>query len=298
MTSSGLVRPALKGRRVWIALGLTGIYAVCFASIKVGLAFAPPFRFAALRAFLGGIALLAFSYAQGHPVLPHRESWPWLLGLAATATTLSFGAMFLSPGFTSSGVASVLGNTQPLIVIALAWLFLGESMTIANLVSLLIGLAGVVLIAYPPLIGAGAYGFSGAALAVAASGGAAVGSIIVKRARFRRDLLTVTAWQLVLGSLPLWAVSALAERSEPIVWRPAFVAILTFLALAGTSLATAVWYWLVQQEDIGRLSLLLFLVPVFGLAIGTLALREPMGILEGIGAALTVVGVGVAVRQP
>ncbi|MHB0858991.1 MAG: DMT family transporter [Anaerolineae bacterium] len=298
MTNSGLARPTSKGTRVLIALGLTGSYAVCFASIRVGLGFAPPFRFAALRAFLGGTALLAFAYAQSHPVLPHREHWPWLLGLAATATTLSFGAMFLSPGFTSSGVASVLGNTQSLIVMVLAWLFLGESMTIGKLMSLLIGLAGVVLIAYPALIGSGAYGFSGAALAVAASGGAAAGSIIVKRADFRSDLLTITAWQLVLGSLPLGVISTILEANEPTLWRLEFIGLLLFLALVGTSITTAVWYWLIQKEDVGRLSLLLFLVPVFGLAIGTLVLEETIGPLEVIGAVLTMVGVGVAIRQP
>jgi drug/metabolite transporter (DMT)-like permease len=158
-------------------------------------------------------------------------------------------------------------------------------------------LAGVVLIAYPALAGPGAYGFSGAALAIAASGGAAAGSIIAKRANLRRDLLAVTAWQLILGSLPLGAVSAILERNEPVFWRPEFVGLLLFLALAGTSLATAVWYWLIQQEDVGRLSLVLFLVPIFGLAIGTLALQETIGPLEAIGAALTVAGVGVAIRQ-
>lgn len=35
-----------------------------------------------------------------------------------------------------------------------------------------------------------------------------------------------------------------------------------------SAFAIAVWYWLVQRDEVGRLSLLLFLVPVLGIGIG------------------------------
>jgi len=40
-----------------------------------------------------------------------------ILPLGLLATTLTFGAMFASPAYTGAGIASVLGNTQPLIII-------------------------------------------------------------------------------------------------------------------------------------------------------------------------------------
>lgn len=43
---------------MFVALGLTAVYAVCFVAIKAGLAFAPPLLFAGLRAEIAGVVLL------------------------------------------------------------------------------------------------------------------------------------------------------------------------------------------------------------------------------------------------
>lgn len=274
--------------RAAIVLALALVYAACFAIIKAGLAFAPPLRFAGLRALLAGLALLLLAPVVGARVTPERRHWSGLVGLAITATTVSFAGMFLSPGRTATGIASVLGNLQPLILIVLSVWLLGERLTVRKALALGLGLAGVVLISSPAWGGPQGYGLSGPALAIMASGGAAAGSVIVKRMRPGQGLWAVTTWQLILGSLPLLAASALLERTGRIVWSGEFMAALLFLALPGTALASAVWYWLIQYEDVGRLSLFLFLIPLFGLAIGGLILREPVSPLEAAGALLTV----------
>ena len=107
----------------------------------------------------------------------------------------------------------------------------------------------------------------------------------------------------MLGSLPLLALTALVERSERVVWNAEFVGLLLFLALVGTALAYAAWYWLLQREELGHLTMFLFLIPVLGLGIAALAFGERISLLEGIGSALTVaavasVEVGAARRQP
>ncbi len=280
--------------QIAIVVGLTLVYAVCYATIKAGLAFAPPLRFAGLRALLGGVALLVLARATGGSLLFARRNWPWVLALGATATTISFAGMFLSPGRTATGIASVLGNTQPLILVFLAALLLGEAITTRKLLAVALGLVGVAAISYPAWAGPQAYGLSGPLLALAASGGAALGSVIVKRMGPGRDLFAITSWQLILGSLPLLLASAVIERGTPVVWSTQFTAMLLFLALIGTSLATASWYWLLQRHDVSRLSLFLFLVPLFGLAIGALILREPVSLREAIGALLAVGGIGIA----
>jgi len=279
-----------------ILLGLTAIYAACFAVIKAGLAFAPPLLFGGLRALIGGVALLGLIVVLRQPLLPPRESWGGVLALALTATTLGFGAMSLSPGRTGAGIASVLGNTQPLIVAVLAVAFLGERMTRSRWITLALGLTGVTLISWQALAGPDAHGLSGAALALTASAGAAVGSVIFKRMRVTTGLLAITAWQLILGSLPLLAVSALVERQVPVSWNVQFVGQLLFLGLVGTSFVSAAWYWLVQRGELSHLALFLFLVPVFGLGVAALVFGERVSLLESAGLLLTVVGIAVAAR--
>ena len=76
-----------------------------------------------------------------------------------------------------------------------------------------------------------------------------------------------------------------------------FIALLLFLALVGTSFATALWYWLLGRVEVGRLTLFLFLVPVVGLGIAVLALGESVGALTALGALLAVMGIAAVVRE-
>ena len=289
-------------RILWMFL-ITLVYAACFAAIKAGLVYAPPLLFAGLRASIGGVALLAWAFARREPVIPSQVSWKGLLILAFTATTVTFGAMFLSPGRTGAGIASVLGNLQALATVALAAVFLGERLTRGKVLALALGLAGVTLIAYPALTGPDAYGISGPALALAVSISSAFSNVIVKRMQIRTDalyprsLLAITAWQLILGSLPLLAASAWLERGSAVAWNLPFVSLLLFLALAGTSFVTAAWYWMIQREDVGRLATFFFLVPVFGLGIAALAFREAISLFEGAGVVFALVGVGAAIGE-
>jgi drug/metabolite transporter (DMT)-like permease len=283
-------RWAGRARRLLVVLGLTLVYAFCFVAIKAGLAFAPPLRFAGLRGLLGGAALLGLLVARRRPLVPPRDSWPWIIAVAATATTVAFGAMFLSPGRTGAGVAAVLANLQPVIVPVLAAIFLGERMSGGKWAALLLGLAGGVLIATPAF--AGPAGVDGPLLALAASLGLAASSIIVKRMHPLLDVLQVTAWQLVVGSLPLLLVSAITEAGVAIDWNSSFLGLLLFLALPGTAVANAVWYWLIRQGDVGRLTMFFFLIPVLGLLLAAVVFAEPLGLLERIGAGLTLAGIG------
>jgi O-acetylserine/cysteine efflux transporter len=203
--------------------------------------------------------------------------------------------MFLSPGRTGAGVAAVLGNLQPVLVPALAATFLGERMSGGKWTALLLGLAGGILIAAPAF--AGPAGVDGPLLALAASLGLAASSIIAKRMQPQLDVLQLTAWQLVAGSLPLLLVSAITEAGVAIAWNSNFLGLLLFLALPGTAIANAVWYWLIRQGDVGRLSMFFFLVPVLGLLLGATVFAEPIGLLEGIGVGLTLAGIGAVARE-
>jgi drug/metabolite transporter (DMT)-like permease len=276
---------------------LAAVYAVCYATIKTGLAFAPPLRFAGLRALIAGATLLAVIPILRQPLLPPRRFWPGLSALAATGTVFGLGAMFLSPGRTGAGIASVLGNTIPLITIPLAAVFLGERVTRAKAAALVLGFIGVSLIAYPAITDPARYGVLGAILPLTAAMGFAAASVLIKRMDVGNALLPITAWQLLIGAAPLFLLSAWLEGDASIAWTSMFISLLLFLALAGTAFTTVLWYWLLQRDDVGRLSLFLFLVPVLGLAIAVTLFDEAVGGLEAGGVALTIAGIAVVVRE-
>ncbi len=279
------------------ALGLAVLYAACFSAIKAGLPFAPPLRFAGLRALIAGLVLLALLPALGRRLVPARQSWGWVLALAVSTTTVAFAAMFLSPGQAGAGIASVLGNMQPVVVIALAAPFLGERLTRGKLAALGLGLLGVALIGSSALAASDAYGVTGPAFALLASVAVAAGTVLAKRMGAQPNLVAIAAWQLILGSLPLLAGSALLERGSGVVWNAELVALLLFLALAGTALPTPVWYGLVRQDDVGRLTLFFFFAPVIGLGLAAAIFGERVTLPEGLGVLLALAGIALAARE-
>lgn len=151
--------------------------------------------------------------------------------------------------------------------------------------------------AAPAVLTGDVFALSGAALALASAGGFAAGSVLIKRMDPGPDLLPVTAWQLILGSLALLAASGVVERGGRVIWSGEFLGLLIFLAVPGTAVATAVWYWLVQGADVGRLTMFFFLVPVFGLALAAVTYGERIDPFQAAGAMFILAGSGVAVVE-
>lgn len=287
--------PLSPARQAWLMLVVIAPMAACYPAIKVGLEFAPSFRFGGLRTLVGGLTLLLVLVIRRKPLWPEARLARWILPLGLVATTLTFGAMFASPAYTGAGIASVLGNTQPLIIIVLAALFLSERIGWSKGLALGLGLAGVTLLALPSLREQSGHPLLGAMLALGASASAAAATVTVKRLRPGKDLMALTGWQLIAGSIVLLGLSAVFEPRETIAWTGGFVGLLLFLALAGTALSTWLWFWLLQRSEAGRLSLYLFLVPVVGLLIAMGGFGERLNPLQGGGVALILLAVALSV---
>jgi probable blue pigment (indigoidine) exporter len=82
------------------------------------------------------------------------------------------------------------------------------------------------------------------------------------------------------------------EHNAVIVWNATLVGLLLFLALIGTAFATALWYWLIRHDDVGRLTMFFFLVPALDLGIAALAFGEAIGLWEGAGVVVTLAAIG------
>jgi drug/metabolite transporter (DMT)-like permease len=124
-----------------------------------------------------------------------------------------------------------------------------------------------------------------------AAGGLAAGNLVIKHIGFRVDALTATAWQYMLGGLPLLGASLMLEDMAQVAWTPTFVAGLLFLGLVGSAGASWVWYCLVRDGELIPLNGLTLLTPVFALGLAILVYQERVSGLGVLGIALVLVGV-------
>ncbi|KAK9834046.1 hypothetical protein WJX81_005506 [Elliptochloris bilobata] len=109
-----------------------------------------PLFVAAVRLLPAGAVLVAWGAAQGRAQPKGRAAWA-----AIAAFALADGACFqgfLAEGLqrTSAGLGSVIIDSQPLTVAALAALLLGERLSAAGVAGLGVGVAGLCLLEVPP----------------------------------------------------------------------------------------------------------------------------------------------------
>ena len=281
-----------QSRRLLRGVAAALLFAGCYAAIRAGLAYAPPFRFAAIRSFAGGVLLVALLAMRKLPILPPRRIWPTAAVLALVGTTLGFAVMFSSPGHTSTGLASVLGNVGPLLTILLAAAWLHEPVTRDKLVAFGLGIVGIILIAWGTRWRGGHS--IGLLLPLVASASGAGETVIVRGARVGNSFIQLAAWQFLLGSIPLFALSAALEVNLAITWSSGFFVPLAFLTAGATAAATSLWYSVVSDGEVGRLSLILFLVPVAGLGLGSLLYGERLTPVQVAGVLFILSGLAVA----
>ncbi len=258
------------------------IWGYTWPVMKVMLTYAEPFPYAAMRTFTAGIILVLFLPVFRRPMRPKAVGMTALLGVLQTAGFLGPHDLG-SPGRRSRKD----GDTHLHHAVLAAAYGLGLSGGEAQRIPMGRGRSGARR-AYPR---PGPLGYEGRIEPVSRIGGAlcwAASAIVAKllRKRHEVDLLSLTAWQLLLGSIPLVIVAA-ATWSPP-VWSGTFIAGLAFTVLAGNCLAWILWLYILSALPAGTAGLGMLLTPVIGIIASWIQLGERPGGIEGLGMLLIV----------
>ena len=246
--------------------------------MKVGLRYAEPFTFASLRAFLGGVTLLILLLILRRPLRPRALAWTALLGLLQTTGFVGMIAWALVNG--GAGKTAVLAYTMPFWLLLLAWVFLGEKLGRFEWVAVAVAFCGLMLILSPWHMRGGLSGILTVVGALCWAGSAVVAKVL--RKRHQVDLLSMTAWQMFLGSLPLVLIALLLWSSPP-VWSGTFIAAVAFNVLPANALALVLWFFVLQTLPAGTAGLGSLLTPVVGVASAWIQLGERPDTFEALG---------------
>ena len=279
-TTSSPVGPA-------VALAvLTAIWGYNWVVIKIALVDSPPLTFAALRSGLSAVALFAVLAALGRPLKPTRVAPMIALGLLQTTGFVGLVTLALVTG--NAGKSAVLAYTMPFWTLLLAGPLLGERMEGRQWVAVSLAALGLILVLNP---GGSRFGLTASILSLAAAWLWAGANIIVKRmALVRSELLNISAWQTLVGSLGLAAL-ALTDTAM-INWTGPFVIALAYNVILATALAWVLWLYALNRLSAGATSLASLGAPVFALITAWLQLGETPDPLETMGMILIVAALG------
>ncbi|MCY0906217.1 DMT family transporter [Arthrobacter sp. H14-L1] len=282
-TATGLPSPL---RMLWITAAL----GVCFLGIQWGLRDAPLLWFAALRALLGGAALAIVAVWQRRRLPSSISAWGRTAILGLVNVSLAFAAMFAGVAGLATGVAAVLANAQPLLILLPAWWLFGERITARTGVALGVGFTGLLVVSVP------GGGGSGALLSLIAAAAVTAGTLMV-RGMAGIDVVVLSAAHFLIGGLVLAGAALVVEGPPAIDWTPRFMIVLGFLGLVATAATTLAWFVEAQRSPLASLTVWMFLIPVFGLLIGVVVLGERPTAWTWLGVALVLVSMWVALTK-
>ncbi|OYZ39506.1 MAG: EamA family transporter [Methylotenera sp. 24-45-7] len=270
--------------RAFIALMvLTAIWGYNWVVMKSALEYAGAFQFAALRTVIGAVCLFAVVLYMRKPL--RVKEMPTLIWLGILQTSGFTGLLIWALVEGGAGKTAVLTYTMPFWVMVLAWPLLGEKLRGMQWPAAILSTMGMLFILDPLHLGTDKFSMF---LAVMSGVFWATSVIVAKKLHQRApelDLLTLTAWQMLFGSIPL-AVAALIIPAPEIQWTPYFIGAIIFNSVFCNALAWLLWLYALQRLSAGVASMSSMLAPVIGVVAAWLQLNEIPTMHELIGMAL------------
>ncbi len=265
------------------------MWGASFIFVKVGLAYSPPFIFAALRQLVGAAAMVPFLLNKREAIPKSRRELFLLFLLGIFNITLTNGASFTALKEVPAGLATVIAYTQPVWVFILAVVVLKEPSSPRKALGTILGFLGIAIIFLPGIQVSQAY-LGGQTLLVFSSFAWAIGAILFKAKVKTESLYMVNFVMLLFGAAPLLGVSLLTENLGSIQWTPTFAVSLFQLGILAQSVGWTLWLFLIRRLGASRTSSSLFLTPIVTLVVGVIFLHESLSALEVIGASAALAG--------
>jgi drug/metabolite transporter (DMT)-like permease len=287
----------------WLGpLALGTIYVVwgsTYLAIRVMVEDIPPLLGAGIRFTIAGAILYAW-VALRRPREARRITRRQLYAAAVVGVLLMFGGnglVTLAEQEVPSGLAALLIASEPLIIILLRGSIGRERVPATTLLSVAVGFVGVALLVLPGDRPEGApLGWS--MLVVLAALFWASGSFAASRLDRPNDLLTTTAWQMLLGGAFMTAVGlAVGEADEVHLGQISTdsAAAFVFLIFVGSIAAFTAYNWLLKHVAISTVSTYAFVNPVIAVFLGWAILSEEVTAWVALGTTVIVASVAFVV---
>jgi drug/metabolite transporter (DMT)-like permease len=273
------------------------VWGSTYVAIKLSVRTLPAFFSAGSRFLLAGALLALILVLRGRSIrVTQRElAASALLGLALLA--LGVGMVTLAETRIDSSIAAMIAGSVPLQVILLRTLA-RDRVALATRLSVLVGLAGLALVVIPG--GGGASGAVGLAMALGASVSWSLGSFFGHRLPLPADGFVATTWEMLSAGvflLVLGIATGELGSMEPGDFTLESIAAWLYLAVFGSLIGFTAYAWLLRNAPISKVVTHQYVNPLVAIALGALLLDEQLTLAIGLGAALIVGSVFVAVRQ-
>ncbi len=288
------VRGAPGWRDYLLLISLAMMFGFSFTLTRVAVLDIPPLSIAAGRLVLGFVMLYPLMRLFGQRMPAPGRIWIPITAAGFFGNALPFSLISWGQVSVEAGLTSIFMAVMPLVTILMAHVFThDEKLTRWKLVGVLFGLAGVVvLMGMSALDALGDELFRQGAILISAVS-YAINALLTRRLTHLPRWSAMTALMFT-STLMLLPFALLLDT--PWVLQPSWQSLSSLVALAigPTVLATVMILIIITRQGASFLSLINFMVPVFGMLAGVLLLGEQLPANAYLALLIILIGVGVS----
>jgi drug/metabolite transporter (DMT)-like permease len=282
-----------------LVVGIVLVWASLYPAGKLTFTEITPSQLTFVRAALASVVLLAVCAATGRLRLvlaalrPPRLGGVLVLGLSGFALSawLSMAAL----GHLPAGVSSLLSNSSPLMVAAVAVLLLRERTDRRTVSGIIVGFAGVALVVLRGGVDARGVSTLGVVLGLLSAAFWAVYTALMRRLVAGQDTLAVGAATALVGAVPLAVVAEVDGGHQRLLAASATThLILLWCGVMATGMTFTMWVSLLKRIPAANAATFQYLIPLFALFLALPIAGEPLTVPLLLGAAMIVGGVTLA----
>jgi drug/metabolite transporter (DMT)-like permease len=281
-----------------VLLGANVVYATSYVATRVTLGSVPPATLAFARLVIGALILAPLIRPRGSEPPLSRGDRRAIAGMGILGFAGAYVASHWSIAWSTATNAALLIVVEPLSLMLLSPVYLGERLSRREAVGATLAISGTMLVVVNGIPGVTETlvpHWRGDLLLVVAGFAYASYSLLGRRVLERHAAAGVTARSLVWGAAAILPVvgAEWASGSQP-VWTGPAVAGTLYLAVVITGLGYVAWNWALARVSAPRAALFLNVQPIVGALLGTALLGEPLSGFTIVGGAAIVTGLAVA----
>jgi drug/metabolite transporter (DMT)-like permease len=285
---------------------LIGLACVVFTALGWGLNWpatkfllttCPPLSARGLSGLVAGAVLFAVAASVGETLAVPRRLWGRLIVAALLNVSAWMGLTTASLLWLPAGQAATLAYSMPVWAALLSWPMLNERPIPRQIGAIVLGIFGVIILVGGNNFQLDATRAPGIALALSAAGLFALGTVLSKRSPIPLPRVALTAWQVLLGCIPLLGAGLAFERADltalPLIGWTA----LAYTAFISMGMCYLLWFAAVRRLKTSSAAIGTLLTPVIGVAASAVALGDPLTTSQLVSLCLVVAGIILAVRD-
>ena len=279
----------------YFALATTSIlWGTTWVASKVAVEQLPGLQVAYIRQFIAGTIFICFFSLVKKLPLPNWKEFKIIFLMSILMFVIANGLSSWGLKYLPTGLASLIGALSPLSVVVIEWIFFKKrNVSALTFIGLILGIAGVGFVFYKNM-------FSkidgdlilGLSLSIVAMFSWSLCTVFLSRNKIGLNPYYSLGWQMILGSLMLYAIVHFTQQPIPIkeITSKSWFAIF-YLIAAGSIISFIAFIYSLKKLPPAISSLYAYINPIVAMISASILLAEKLTLTILMGTIVTIVGV-------